>query len=66
MASLMDDNTLKDAGVASVQDAVKGGGHEHIGSRNWDDQEEARVRRKLDFRLVPVAFLLYLLCFIDR
>ncbi|KAL6703983.1 hypothetical protein ACN47E_008921 [Coniothyrium glycines] len=39
---------------------------EHIEVVEWTGSEESRMRRKLDFRLVPIAFLLYLLCFIDR
>ena len=32
----------------------------------WTDDEEKRIRRKLDFRIVPLVTLLYLLCFLDR
>ena len=32
----------------------------------WDIREEEVIKQKMDFRLVPVVFLLYLLCFIDR
>ncbi|RDI80888.1 hypothetical protein Vi05172_g9109 [Venturia inaequalis] len=32
----------------------------------WTDEEENALRRKLDFRIVPLITLLYLLCFIDR
>ena len=32
----------------------------------WTDDEETRIRRKLDFRIVPLVTLLYLLCFLDR
>ncbi|EON67437.1 hypothetical protein W97_06691 [Coniosporium apollinis CBS 100218] len=32
----------------------------------WTPEEEKAVRRKLDYRIVPVVTLLYLLCFIDR
>jgi hypothetical protein len=32
----------------------------------WTDDEEKRIRRKLDFRIVPLVTVLYLLCFLDR
>ena len=31
-----------------------------------DPEVEARIRRKIDFRLIPLLSLLYLLCFLDR
>lgn len=33
---------------------------------NIDPQLEARIRRKLDMRVVPMATLIYLMAFIDR
>jgi hypothetical protein len=33
---------------------------------DWTAHDESVIRQKLDFRLVPIVFLLYLLCFIDR
>ncbi|KAI1503583.1 major facilitator superfamily domain-containing protein [Biscogniauxia marginata] len=33
---------------------------------NWTEAEEAAVRRKLDWQLVPTVTILYLLCFLDR
>lgn len=32
----------------------------------WDEAEERRIRRKLDWHIVPLVTLLYLLCFLDR
>ncbi|KAH7033218.1 major facilitator superfamily domain-containing protein [Microdochium trichocladiopsis] len=32
----------------------------------WTEAEEATVRRKLDFQIVPLVTFLYLLCFLDR
>ncbi|TID21558.1 High-affinity nicotinic acid transporter [Venturia nashicola] len=32
----------------------------------WTDEEERALRRKLDYHIVPIVTLLYLLCFIDR
>lgn len=43
--------------------------HEFDGERGdlvWTDDEERKIRRKLDFRIVPLVTLLYLLCFLDR
>lgn len=33
---------------------------------DWTAEDERRIRWKLDLRIVPAVFLLYLLCFIDR
>jgi hypothetical protein len=32
----------------------------------FDPRAEARLRRKIDFMIVPTVALLYLFCFIDR
>jgi hypothetical protein len=32
----------------------------------WSKDDEGRIRRRLDLRVMPVIFILYLLCFIDR
>ena len=32
----------------------------------WDEKDEARIRRRMDLRIVPTVFALYLMCFIDR
>jgi hypothetical protein len=32
----------------------------------WTEKEEATVRWLVDFRVVPIIFVLYLLCFLDR
>lgn len=32
----------------------------------WDEAEEARIRHKLDWQIVPIVTLMYLLCFLDR
>lgn len=32
----------------------------------WTVEEETAIRRKLDWHIVPLVTLLYLLCFIDR
>ncbi|CAK7230065.1 hypothetical protein SBRCBS47491_007460 [Sporothrix bragantina] len=33
---------------------------------NYDDAEAKRVLRKVDYRLVPMLMLLYLICFVDK
>lgn len=33
---------------------------------NYDDAETKRVLRKVDYRLVPMLMLLYLICFVDK
>ncbi len=35
-------------------------------SPQWTQEEETVVRRKLDWQIVPVVTILYLLCFLDR
>ncbi|KAF2160912.1 hypothetical protein M409DRAFT_28790 [Zasmidium cellare ATCC 36951] len=32
----------------------------------WTEEEETRVRRKLDWQIVPMVTVLYLMCFLDR
>jgi hypothetical protein len=32
----------------------------------WTEEEEKVVRNKLDWQIVPMVTLLYLLCFLDR
>ncbi|KAL2068974.1 hypothetical protein VTL71DRAFT_15312 [Oculimacula yallundae] len=39
---------------------------EDLTSNEWNDADEKRIRRRMDFRIVPTVFCLYLLCFIDR
>lgn len=33
---------------------------------SWTREEEAVIRHKLDWQIVPTVTLLYLLCFLDR
>jgi len=35
-------------------------------NETWTPTEEKRVRRSLDYHIVPIVFILYLLCFLDR
>jgi hypothetical protein len=39
---------------------------ESVDSPSWTVEEETAVRRKLDWQLVPMVTILYLLCFLDR
>ncbi|KAG4433831.1 hypothetical protein IFR05_010679 [Cadophora sp. M221] len=32
----------------------------------WTEEDESRIRMKMDWRIVPTVWILYLLCFIDR
>ena len=32
----------------------------------WSEEEETRVRHKLDWQVVPMVTILYLMCFLDR
>jgi hypothetical protein len=50
---------------ASPSSSDKEGRSEREGL-TWTDEEERKIRRKLDFRVVPLVTLLYLLCFLDR
>ncbi|KAK4631650.1 hypothetical protein CLAFUW4_02533 [Fulvia fulva] len=36
------------------------------GEVSWTEEEETRVRRKLDLQIVPMVTVLYLMCFLDR
>ncbi len=32
----------------------------------WAEADEKRIKRKMDWIIVPTVFVLYLLCFVDR
>lgn len=32
----------------------------------WTDEDEKRIRRRMDVRIVPTVLILFLFCFIDR
>lgn len=36
------------------------------GVMEWTKEEELKMRWKLDRRIVPLSFLFYMLCFVDR
>ncbi|CAD6968767.1 unnamed protein product [Tilletia controversa] len=39
---------------------------EESSARWWTDEEDRRVRRKVDFNVLPLMFILYMLAFLDR
>lgn len=39
---------------------------EDVQQTTWTEKEETTVRWLIDFRVVPIMFVLYLLCFLDR
>lgn len=39
---------------------------ENIDDVTWTEAEEKVVRNKLDWQIVPMVTVLYLLCFLDR
>lgn len=39
---------------------------ENLAGIEWDETDEKRIRQRMDWRIVPTVFCLYLLCFIDR
>lgn len=61
------DPKLRELNSASPSSSDKGeeisGGNEDL---TWTEEEEKKIRRKLDFHVVPLVTLLYLLCFLDR
>ncbi|KAJ9610804.1 hypothetical protein H2200_005581 [Cladophialophora chaetospira] len=55
----------RDAKVAiSEEENIKS--PEDVAHFDWTEDEETRMRRKLDYRIVPLALLLFTLCFLDR
>lgn len=39
---------------------------ENVDDVTWSEAEEKKVRNKLDWQIVPMVTVLYLLCFLDR
>jgi hypothetical protein len=54
----MDDTKQDPLDVEMVEG---GGGGSEV---SWSDAEEKAVRRKLDFKLLPILTLMYLVCFV--
>lgn len=51
----------------STPPAAPAGDHLTISSLKWwTDEEEARVRRKLDWNILPMLFIIYGAAYIDR
>lgn len=44
----------------------KGDGLDHRCLPSYDDKETTKILRKVDYRLVPMLTLLYVLAFLDR
>jgi hypothetical protein len=49
--------------VVMAEKASDNGDH---ASMEWNELDEKRIRQRMDWRIVPTVFVLYLLCFIDR
>jgi hypothetical protein len=45
---------------------VKGEHDSETSFGEWTEADEARIRSRMDWRIVPTVFALYLFCFIDR
>lgn len=50
----------------SVVDVAEAKNDVGAGEATWTEEEETRVRHKLDWQIVPVVTVLYLMCFLDR
>ena len=55
-AVIMDAKHLEDQSHSSDEDV----------QITWDEKEETAIRHKLDWQIVPIVTLMYLLCFLDR
>ena len=49
-----------------IDNEANGSDQSTEGEFTWTEEEETRVRRKLDRVIVPLTTLLYLMCFLDR
>lgn len=54
----MEEQNEKDASVVVVQPSIE--------TMTWTIADEKRIRRHIDFRVLPMVFVLYLATFIDR
>lgn len=59
------DNEQRVENISAEKDSLSSGGIE-AQRVELDEAEAARVLRKVDYRLVPMLSLLYLVAFIDR
>ena len=60
---MADVNEKHPAAAARHFEETSQSSHEEI---TWGEAEEARIRHKLDWQIVPIVTLMYLLCFLDR
>ena len=64
--SVQTTNTEKEKGITSDLSVSYSHEDQVDALENIDPKLEARIRRKLDMRVVPMATLIYLMAFIDR
>jgi hypothetical protein len=67
-STMVDDKTGLKAGPPSLDLVVEREYRAEEKERReleWTEQDERRIQRRMDLRIVPAVFLLYLLCFID-
>lgn len=62
---MMEEKVPSEGGTKDAVD-YGNGTVESIGEVEWTAEEEASVRRKFDFTIVPLVTVLYMLCAIDR
>lgn len=56
----------EDKDISQHVDVVEAKTEFTAGEVSWTEEEEKRVRNKLDMQIVPVVTVLYLMCFLDR
>ncbi len=56
------DEKIPDPDVA----VMNGFSDDELHLTEWTEKDEARIRRRMDLRIIPTVFSLYLMCFIDR
>jgi hypothetical protein len=64
--SVQTTNTEKEKGITNDLSVSYSHEDQVDALENIDPKLEARIRRKLDMRVVPMATLIYLMAFIDR
>lgn len=60
MAMGREKNILKES--RHLEESLQSGDEEIA----WTETEETAIRHKLDWQIVPIVTLMYLLCFLDR